>query len=435
MVTKKDAEFLSFSRSMLIQCVMLFVGICAGLWIHKYCFFLVAGFTIAVSFFGKMDSAYYHLFFCLPFTVIYKLSPASTSLFTYVMLAVSIVIILRQRIFSKKHVFFIMLFSVYLLVGMGRNFTLAIKLIVGLILFYIFVNRIETENFKNHIMSFALGMVGSSFLGLMKSSWSRLTVYYSNLKTIYIGNEESFRFTGLYRDPNYYSISVILVVVLCVMLFINRDGNQVVLAVIALGLTVFGFTTYSKMFMLFVGLFAIIFVLLQMKSPKKMALLMLPIAAVAVGLYKWMQYSGYLDVMKNRLSGEDISTGRFDIWKNYLTYILSSPSTLFLGDGIKAPDYNGVAPHNTYIELIYYLGILGTIIFLVTLISVFKSRKIIFKRNILNYALIIAFLGMSATLACFTINDLMFYCMLMWMGYNYSINKNNSRFLSRRRVL
>lgn len=423
MILKRDSEFLSFSTSMLLQCVALFLGICAGLWIHIYCFFLVAGFTLIISVFGKPDSVYYHLFFCLPFAMIYKLSPASTSLFTYVMLAVSIVILIRQRLYSKKHILLIMLFAAYLVPGMGSEITTAIKLVVGLLLFYVFVARTEPENFKNHIMSFGLGMVGSSFLGLLKSSWPRLSAYYSNLKTININREQSFRFTGLYRDPNYYSISVILVIVLCVMLFINKDGNRIFLAAVIATLAVFGFTTYSKMFLLVAALLVFLFVLWQMRTPKKMAATAIPLLAAAGILYKWMQSSGYLSVMEKRLSGDDISTGRFGIWEKYMGYIFSSPTTLFLGDGLKAPYYSGVAPHNTYIELIFYIGVFGTIIFAVALISIFRSRKIIAKRTAFNYVLIVTFLGMSATLACFTVNDLMFYCMLMWMSMNINTDR------------
>ena len=145
--------------------------------------------------------------------------------------------------------------------------------------------------------------------------------------------------------------------------------------------------------------------------------------AAAGILYKWMQSSGYLSVMEKRLSGDDISTGRFGIWEKYMGYIFSSPTTLFLGDGLKAPYYSGVAPHNTYIELIFYIGIFGTVIFAVALISIFRSRKIIAKRTAFNYVLIVTFLGMSATLACFTVNDLMFYCMLMWMSMNINTDR------------
>lgn len=421
MILKKNAEFLSFSSSMLLQCVLLFLGICAGLWIHIYCFFLVAGFTIFISFFGKMESTFYHLFFCLPFSMIYKLSPASTSLFTYVMLAVSLVLLFRQKIFGKLQLILILAFAVYLLPGMGSNITTAVKIIVGLLLFYIFVDRTKPEDFKNNVMAFGLGMVGSSFIGLLKSSWSRISVYYSNLKTINIDSEKSFRFTGLYRDPNYYSISVIIVIVLCIMLFINKDGNKIFLAAVAGTLTIFGFTTYSKMFMFTIAILAFVFLMRQMKTPKKMAATAIPIVIAGGGLYKWMQSSGYLSVMENRLSGDDISTGRFGIWERYLDYIFSSPLTLFFGDGLKAPDYTGVAPHNTYIESVYYIGIVGSLLFFITIICIARSRKLVARRTVTNYVLLIAFLVMIATLACFTVNDLMFYCMLLWMSLNINI--------------
>ena len=248
--------------------------------------------TIVTSFFGKFDSAYYQLFFTLPFTMIYKLSPSSSSLFVYVVLVSTITLIVRKQSLGKDQLLFLIIFASYIIVGMGKNYTTVLKMISGFALFYIFVAKISSANFKNHIIAFSLGMILSSSIGLLKGNWQRLDMYYSNMKTIYIGDVQSFRFTGLYLDPNYYSISVIFALTLCLMLFLCKDGNRIFLGAMIGMLLIFGFMSYSKMFLLTACIVILIFVLSRLRSLKQTLLTMVVLLICGGGLYKWMQSSG-----------------------------------------------------------------------------------------------------------------------------------------------
>lgn len=422
-MNSKKREFLSFNRSMLAQCILLFIGICAGLWISEYCLLFVAGITVCTAAFGKIKSAFYQLFFCLPFTMIYKLSPESTSLFVYTMLAAGVILTIKTYRFEKMPLFFIAVFGIYICFGMGSNIATVIKMIMGLMLFFIFVKKTDSEDFKNHIMSFSLGLLGSSCIGLLKGSWPRLDMYFSDMNIIYVGKEQLLRFSGLYLDPNYYSISVIVALTLCLMLFCYKKGNRALLGTMIIALSIFGFISYSKMFLLSYSIMVLFFVLWALKSPRKIIITSIAVLFGGIAVYIWMQSSGYLSVMLDRLTGGDVSTGRFDIWTSYMGYIEYSPLTFFFGDGLGAPYYKGSGPHNTYIESIFFIGIIGSIIFLITLISIFRAKKNIFKRRIINYALMLIFLVMIATLGCLTINDLMFYCMLLWVSLNIGSDK------------
>ena len=419
---KETKAFQRLSKSMLLQCSILFAGICAGLWISEYCFLIVAMITIVTSFFGKFDSAYYQLFFTLPFTMIYKLSPSSSSLFVYVVLVSTITLIVRKQSLGKDQLLFLIIFASYIIVGMGKNYTTVLKMISGFALFYIFVAKISSANFKNHIIAFSLGMILSSSIGLLKGNWQRLDMYYSNMKTIYIGDVQSFRFTGLYLDPNYYSISVIFALTLCLMLFLCKDGNRIFLGAMIGMLLIFGIMSYSKMFLLTACIVILIFVLSRLRSLKQTLLTMVVLLICGGGLYKWMQSSGYIQIMTDRIFDGDISTGRFGIWKSYIKYIIDSPKTLLFGDGLGAEYLAVGGPHNTYIEIIYFLGLIGEIIFALVLFSTFRVKKYNNKRSIINYALPTLFCIMIAPLGCLTINDLMFYFILIWIGLNYDVN-------------
>lgn len=422
MIETKTKEFLSFNRNMLLQCAILFGGICAGLWVNKYFMVLIAAFTVATALLGKMEYSFYQLFFTLPFSMIYKLSPASTSLFTYAMLAVGAIFIFREWKFKKDFIVLLAIMAIYLIIGMGDNYTTVVKMILGLYLFYIFVERILPADFKNHIMAFALGMLGSSCIGLLKGSWSRIDAYYSDMNSIYIGSVKSFRFSGLYLDPNYYSVSAIFAILLCIMLFISKRGDRILLGAVIGALTVFGFISYSKMFLIAISVLALILIISGLRSLKKMLIVIFTVPVIGTVAYRWMLNNNYISVMTDRLSGRDISTGRFEIWRVYTGHINDSLTTFFFGDGLGAGYLPVGGPHNTYIEAIYYIGLFGTALFLITAFNVFKCRKLDIKRGILNYTLPLLFLFMIATLGCFTINDLMFYFVFIWVGLNYDVN-------------
>ena len=417
---REEKEIFSLSKSMILQCAIMFAGICAGLWLNGYCLVIVAGITVLTAVFTKSKNAFYQLLFCLPFTMVYKLSPSSTSLFAYAMLAVGVILFLKIRSFGVLQLMLIVLFAVYAVIGMGDNATTVIKMIIGLILFYIFTKEIKPKDFKNQAFAFTLGMIGSSCIGLLKGSWYRLDMYFSDMNTIYIDGIETQRFTGLYLDPNYYSVSVIFALTLCALMFFNKVANRGVLGFAILSLTIFGFISYSKVFLLAVVIEVVIFFLWGLKPTRKKFISLLFILLGVFILYQWMQSGNYLSVMAERLLGGDISTGRFYIWDNYLSYIWSSPKTFILGDGLGAAYRVVGGPHNTFIESIFFLGIVGSVVFMAAIMSIFKNRQLSKRRNVLLYVLPLVFCVMASTLGCLTVNDLMFYCMMIWMSLNFS---------------
>lgn len=418
---KKGVEIFGFSRAMFFQCIILFLGICGGLWINKFIYILTALFTILTCFTKNINNIYYHLLFSVSFTVIYKLDPSSTSLFAYIMILASLILIVRIRTFTAIQLIFICLFSVYLIIGMGDNFTTVLKMIMGVILFYFFVNTVKPNDFKNHIMAFSLGVIGSSFVGTFRDSLPQLSEYFKTEYTILNGSDVTDRFVGLNYDPNFYSMSVLFAIVLCLILLINKIGNKIFVLSIFISLIVFGFQSYSKMFLLSIIIIFIISIVYLSRSPKKMVAAIIVLFTLGTSVVMWLNQIGYIDIMTSRIFEGDVSTGRFDIWKNYLNYLNSSPWTLFGGDGLGTKYLSVGGPHNTYIESIYFVGIVGSIIYLVTIISIFICRKYNRKKQIINYLLLLVFLVTIGVLGCFTINEMFFYYMLIWLGLNINI--------------
>lgn len=413
----EEKEILGFSRRMLFQCALLYLGIWGGLLVSNYVFLILAAYTLVVSVSCESDDAYYHLFFLLPFTVIFKLSAASTSLFAYLMIATAAILLFRKRYVHTVPMVLVMAFAVYAAIGMLGNYTSVLKMISGLLLLYVFVTSVMPEKFKNHIMAYALGLLGSSVIGTMKDSWSRLSIYFNDIDYVYVDGVRTFRFSGLNYDPNYFSIGVIIAVFLCLRLLFNRDGNRLFLGGVIVALTVFGFISYSKMFLLSILLLFVIFLFHRIKSIKTLFITLIGAAAVLALFYWWAGWSGYLDTILERMEG-DISTGRFEIWSEYLEYIWDSPMTLLFGDGLGAPYYMSHGPHNAYIELIFFLGIVGGALLVSNIVCCLCFERHIERRTFIDHALLLLFFVMIGTLGLVTVNDLTFYCMLLWASMN-----------------
>ncbi|MBO5973439.1 MAG: hypothetical protein J6Q16_01925 [Clostridia bacterium] len=222
-------QIAGFSGSMLAHCLILFAGMCGGVWISKYCFVLTAGFTLLTSLICHIDAAFWHLLFSVSFSVIYKLEPTETSIFAYVMIATGAVLIFRTGKIRSSRLVAVLLVTLYLAVGMGGSYTTVVKMTVGALLLYIFVTNVRPDNFKNHIMAYSLGMLGSSFIGTFLTSLPQLSEYFETVHTIYNGSQLAYRFTGLNYDPNYYAVSAVFAILLCFVLVINRQGNRLLL--------------------------------------------------------------------------------------------------------------------------------------------------------------------------------------------------------------
>ncbi len=410
-----------FSGSMAAHCLLLFAGMCGGVWISKYFFVLTAGFTLLTSLICHIDAAFWHLLFSVSFSVIYKLEPTETSLFAYVMIVTGAVLIFRTGKIRSSRLVAVLLMTLYLAVGMGGNYTTVVKMTVGALLLYIFVTNVKPDSFKNHIMAYSLGMLGSSVIGTFRTSLPQLSEYFETVHTIYNGSQLAYRFTGLNYDPNYYAVSAVFAILLCFVLVINRQGNRLFGMALFLSLLVFGFQSYSKTFLLAAVVTGVIFAVYMLTTVRMIIVLALSGAAVG-GVALWLQNKGYMGLMLSRLSAGDISTGRFEIWRTYLSHLDGSWRTLLFGDGLQAGYLSVGGPHNTYIESVYFVGIVGSLLFLGMLILVFSTRVYNRQRCIINYLAVLIFMVMMGVLSCFTINEFFFYCMLMWMGLNIPIS-------------
>ena len=415
-------NFCGIDRKMWCYSVIVYLCICLGL--RSIVFYLVGiAFGIYLLITKDMMYTFCYLLFLLPFEMIFKITPASTSLFTYFMLIAVIIMSVRFRYIKSKMVKIILVFTCYLFIGMGDNYTDLIKMAAGLMLLYFFVISYDQIQFKNYTVAFSLGLLGSCFIGNYKTSISTIGRYFSDWNREYIGGVVTYRFSGLYMDPNYFSISVILAIYLCMLLFVKKKVPRILSGILIGGLSFYGLKSYSKLFIISLLMLIAVFICSQLKNKRTLLWGILAFAVFFAFAVYLMQYSTIIGGIMSRFNTDDISNNRFSIWARYLSFIKDSIKTIIFGQGIGGANINRAAPHNTYIESLYCLGIVGSIIYVTSVRAIFKMRKLLIKKRKLNYFIIIIFLFMILTLGILRYNDSMFYYMLIWMGMNFPLGE------------
>lgn len=230
------------------------------------------------------------------------------------------------------------------------------------------------------IEAFLIGFFVSSVLALFKDS-TRLKEI---LETDYIYADGLLeRFSGLVFDCNFYAI--LAIISLCILLFnyeyeIKNLAVQILLIGIAI---VFGVMTYSKSYALCLFLVAVMAIFGAPKRVKKGLFMALPLILL-LGIIFSAKIESIWNVFLDRFNTggdfdiNDLTTGRVDIWKNYIVMIGSSLSSVLFGNGIQTIEGLSAA-HNTYLEILFKFGGLG---FFIDLALVWVSYKLIARKSI-----------------------------------------------------
>ena len=369
------------------------------------------------------------LFGLMPFANIFKYQAGATSFFTICELLVVFIAIFNCRKF-KVGLFVpaLLLFSAYILLTSANHFNALgiVKVILGFCLIYL-----SSQNAKKcDVVNIAYLLSMSTILMMFLSSNENFFVFIESylVDQNFVLDEfghasDLMRVGGFFGDPNYCSILIVIsVALLCVLYYYKEIKSEFWLFLSFL--IPLGFTTYSKSYFLCITilvLFLILFVLLP--KHKGWALISVAIVAVVVS----MAVNGKIEainVIVNRFSNEDISSGRALLNDFYLSYLWQNPLVLFFGEGINADRaigaWNNV--HNLYIEALFKLGIVGSLLYLSVLLIGTKSKKANgTKRKFVNYFPLIVLLILYYALAGICMYELPFYLSIAFLAKDYNL--------------
>ena len=404
-------------------CICVYLAFCASFYvpvlsiaIFAFCSFLILCFD--------QDDLFCFLLFLFPFGAIFKVDGIPTSLFTVLEF-----IVVFKFLFQKKGVncsfAFLMLsfisFCCLVLNNIGGYLEIS-KVILAYFLLYFFAQKYSGKYFKRYFAFYLLAILSSSLMGLFRGVIPRLTMLTGQAGVAYIGNIEngtvttSIRFSGLNYDPNYYSVMLLpAIIVLFSSLFSSNRRHFVARAVLFMLVSLLGFLTLSKSFIL---MYVVIFFFILLSNIRRRPLLVVLIfcAGLVLVLINPFNLSSNLLLRFDNVFGErdlnSLTTGRSEIWKMYLESFGQSTIRLFVGNGIDADYLGGRAAHNLYIEAIYKIGIIGLIIYLACYVYIFIRFGFFRKKSFVSYLPIISIALMYFFLAGLSDYSLPFYLMI-----------------------
>ncbi len=405
------------------------------------------GICVLMLFLADRESILLQIFFILPMANIFKMSPGSQSFFTIFILF----FVVFHLVLPNKATLLTVLFSVYIIIGQlyfdSFNLFRTIKFICNVLFLSSILNTKVAIRAKEIFMSYILGNIVASVFGLLDSDIFRIESYIGakELNADIVGEEAVTRFAGLYVDPNYYNIGLIISLCLLVILYHRKEIKPVFACLLTVPIIYFLLLTYSKsaLFMMLVPFLILVFSLIYHK--KYMSVILLISGGIILILMAFSGLIPALDVVIARIeaseitSGTDINaltTGRFNLWMSYIDFFINNTKLALFGNGMNAELINGRASHNTYIDIIYYLGILGGALLIILLMVILRqSLRAPVKRTPINYSVIICILAMYFFLSELFYFDPPFHIFLAFMVMNLpnyekdslKINTDNSR--------
>ena len=339
------------------------------------------------------------IFFVMPLANIFKMSVDAQSFFTIVILAY----VVLHLVLPRKATFIVILFALYVIIGQlfsGELYLFrAIKFIFNfLFLSSVLNDKVETKD-KEIFFSYIIGNLVSSVFGLLDSSYFKIENYIG-VEEFGVPEKGEFitRFTGLYTDPNYYTVGIIISLCLAVILFHRKEMHGIFFAVTSGLFIYFLIQTYSKSAIV---MLALPFIMLLFTFRKKQNYFAIIASITFVVIAAILVFTGQIDafdvVIERFMNSEttegvdinSLTTGRVSLWMMYSEHLLKNISVGLLGSGIGS-SVLGRPSHNTYIDVIYYLGAFGGGLLVAILIAISEqSRKVAIRRNIMNYSVII----------------------------------------------
>lgn len=326
--------------------------------------------------------------FILPFSMVFNLLKGTTSLYMLLRIACVIKLLRDVKKINTTFILALALFVLYstitVLIGISTGTVtniVSISRILNFILwflvaYYILINS-NTDSACKSSRAISQGVLLSCLIAVNLKYIPNLnnavsSIIYLNLDT----GSKVTRFTALFNDPNLFTVILITSLFLIGLLFSNKKIRSLEFYVYSIALTVFGMMTLSKSCIILLVIFWIYQLLSKsgIRASHKIIIVFVGVFAFAI-LFTQMN-----DVIFEILyrfqdvdSASSLTSGRTDLWVIYLENM--DIISWFIGKGVGADLPNGRAAHNTLIQIIYNVGIVGLIFWMMLFVMLYKEVK------------------------------------------------------------
>lgn len=295
---------------------------------------------------------------------------------------------------GKKKIFFAPLIITIVIVLYGfYNFKLSnlwnfysnLLLLGSCYLCFCYYKEIDVKKICTY---FVVGLLASIFL-------TCLTYSFSGLRHLVLSSYGRLKF--FCSNPNYMQAQAIIALAIIVVAVFKCELRWYYSIPSAAIICAAGFITNSKTFLVLLVILALLYIVSLVRTKNKQNVLPAGVFVLifAMVIFACSEYiletierfgsSGFDKVLDN------ILTGRYTIWKTYLTDWASSPISIIFGKGV-CYDILGIGEHSSYIMLLYEYGIVGIALIIGLICSYVKCSDRPKNLSFVNFIPLICFL-------------------------------------------
>lgn len=405
--------------------IVVCVCIILGTYNNKFAYlgFLLSILSILIL--SKEDTLAFMLFL-LPFSTIFKSGPNGQSFHTYLIFFYIGYNIITSRGLNKTFFTYLVLLGAYIVGQMLMNISISrtIKFMANFLFIYYALNvdneKVCKKVFLYYIFAFILSSLVSAFHII-----PNLTDYVV-VKALEGSGGGILRFAGMYVDPNHYSINLIISLCLIIILNHKKQLNNLNSLLLAGLLLIFAIMTISKSAFLMFSLPLTLLLYSRIKKRKYFIFAFLLIILITFMFLLVEGKIGIFDLILSRFEKDEdidsLTTGRFELFQRYTTYLSKNIDKTIIGSGFAAPYLGGTGPHNTYIDMLYHLGIIGSILLILVMRALLICRNQNSNKNLLNYSVWICIGIMYCFLSKIFYFDVPFHFILAILAMNTDCN-------------
>ena len=337
------------------------------------------------------------LLFFLPWSPILKTSPTGYSFFTFGLVLICAISILKKRFHIKKYpiVAGIVLVFLSLLSKVIDGYSLSFDYIAFMMLIVLFPVvkgewTVKKYNFYQIVAFFSLGIIIAAFAALLLETFPNIARY------IRVASYSTItRRCGFYGDSNFYTAQITAALGGCLVMMLkeHKRGRIVFLGIVTVLLLYCGFLSASKSFVIVAACEVVLWFIEVLRMRGRVAFkitLLVGAGFIAVFIATSALFGELIEVVLTRFSYssdlESFTTGRTLLWQSYIEEILSNVKVFFLGKGFTNVKVDGRSSHNTLLQIFFQFGFLGVPFLIYWMVSFFRGASHKGRRRKLRYS-------------------------------------------------
>lgn len=327
------------------------------------------------------------LMFFLPWSPLLKLYNGAVSFFTIALLLCALISLIRSKMLVRGYqVMLTALLAVTTLIGkIVHGNSIGLDYIVFFAMLFLFASVMREQAtrtpFYELTLFFALGIISAAFAAKQFAAFPGISQY-----IVIQSYHRVTRLSGFYGDPNFYSAQITACLA-GVQLLLGAEKNrkrQILLIVLMIALLYCGLLSASKMFILVIACMFGVWTVSLFK--RRRFGLVIGIVCAGMVVLASSAFQSLFQILSDRFAESSgvsgVTTGRTDIWMNYIYAFWENPTIMIFGQGYSAVNLNNhKASHNTLIQLVYQFGLFGAPLIIAWLIMSLRDFASCLQKN------------------------------------------------------